>query len=81
MTREEAIKAVGQKYVEQAEKENCEFILRGSRNDPDEERWEGRSDVNEDGEYCAAVYYMDRHETEVEDLGSCNWVIDHYEVR
>lgn len=77
MTREEAIKRMGLAMVESAEADNCEFW---SRSYDGWETWRGCSHRNENGEVCVAIYYMRQEETEVEDLGSLTWIIDHYEI-
>ena len=83
MTREEAIETVGLELVEQAERENCECTCRVT----DGTEWNGytefsaSSDLNENMDRVVVYYYQPTELVlETEDLGSLDWVIDHYEV-
>lgn len=90
MTREEAIKIVGEEWVVAVEKENCECdnIV---TSDNTRESWSAIVFFDH-GAYVGfpngeeyrgikAVYYMDSELTATtEDLGSLDWEIDHYEI-
>lgn len=88
MTREEAIKIAGLEYVEQAEKENCECTCRVTEGT----EWQGYtefsacSDYNENMDRVVVYYYQPNEvlnqmqEDGNTDLGSLDWVIDHYDI-
>lgn len=83
MTRDEAIKAAGLEYVEQAERENCECTCRVT----DGTDWDGYTEFSASSDYNdnmdrVVVYYYQPTELcrKTEDLGSLEWTIDHYEV-
>ena len=88
MTRAEAIERAGLKYVEQAEKDNCDFTNRVTEGT----EWQGytefsaASDLNENKERVVVYYYQSNEVLEKmreaydTDLGGLDWEIDHYEV-
>lgn len=82
MTREEAIKAVGQEAVEKVERENCDFTNRLT----DGTEWMGWTEFAawidiDDERKLGAFYYQKKEDVDaVEDLGDLIWDIDHYEV-
>ena len=88
MTREEAIKAVGLKLVEQVERMNCDYTNRVT----DGTEWDGYtefsavSDYNDNMDRVVAYYYQPNEILEKmaedgdNDLGGLDWEIDHYDV-
>lgn len=88
MTREEAIKAVGLKLVEQAEHMDCDYTCRVT----DGTEWDGytefsaASDYNDNMDRVIVYYYQPNDilekmaENGDTDLGGLDWEIDHYEI-
>ncbi len=74
MTRQEAEDLLGAEIVKKLDAENCEWDSDG--------RWTAHAVVEAlPGNVLTAVYCMDEDDTSgVEDLGSLDWEIDHYEV-
>ena len=86
LTREQAVALVGTKIVEDAESKNCEWY---GNNELDQvEKWTAKVSFEKDDIYHGvpcdflAVYYQPLYSTNnVEDLGSLNWEINHYEIQ
>lgn len=83
MTREEAIERVGVELVEDVEATACDFTNRIT----DGTEWDGyvefsaSSRRNDEGDFVVAYYYQKEQDVDsVEDLGSLDWEIDHYEI-
>lgn len=82
-TRNEAVEIAGEKFVREAEKDNCEFTNRVTNGTEWHgfDEFVGISSEMENGEYVRAYYYQPVELTSnCMDLGSLDWEIDHYEI-
>jgi hypothetical protein len=84
LTREQVIKIVGKKLVEELEKENCDFTNRLQTDGDESVEFSASIKFidNEGSPRWLTVYYYQNPEDleECDDLGCLNWEIEGYEI-